>query len=105
MFVKNDESFVCVNCHKKVPKLYYTSRDHCNSCLFSLHVDLFPGDRLNKCKGILRPINIIETSNKGKVIVYKCLKCGQEVKNIVAEDDDKNKIYEIVKRYSEGKFK
>lgn len=104
MFVKNDESFICVNCNKEVPKLHYTSRDHCNSCLFSLHVDIFPGDRSNDCKGKLVPINVEETSKKGKVIVYKCSKCGQEVRNIVAEDDDKNKIYEIVKKYSEGKI-
>ncbi len=50
MFVKNDKSFICINCGKKVEKLKYTSRDHCNYCLYSLHVDITPGDRENDCK-------------------------------------------------------
>ena len=69
-FTKNDESFICLNCNKKVEKLKYTSRDHCNHCLYSVHVDIEPGDRLNECKGKLVPINIIQTAKKGKVIEY-----------------------------------
>ena len=74
MFVKNDNEFICVNCNQKVEKLKYTSRDHCNHCLYSIHVDITPGDRANDCKGILVPINVIETSKKGKVIIYRCSK-------------------------------
>ena len=102
MFVKNDDEFVCINCNKKVEKLKYTSRDHCNHCLYSLHVDIMPGDRKNTCKGILIPINVIETSKKGKVIIYRCNKCGREVKNIVAKDDNLNEIYKIVENYAKG---
>ena len=100
MFVKNDESFVCKHCGKKVEKLNYTSRDHCNFCLFSLHVDITPGDRANNCKGELVPINVEETSKKGKVIIYKCKKCGSTVRNIVASDDSKEEIYKIIANYS-----
>lgn len=75
MFVKKDESFICVNCNKKVEKLHYTSRDHCNHCLHSVHVDITPGDRLNECKGLLVPINVLQDSKKGKVILYRCNKC------------------------------
>ena len=102
MFVKNDNEFICKNCGHKVEKLKYTSRDHCNNCLFSVHVDITPGDRKNECMGMLEPMNIIETSKKGKVIIYKCKKCGREVRNIVADDDNKERIYEIVKKYSMG---
>ncbi len=102
MFVKNDNEFLCVNCGKKIEKLGYTSRDHCNFCLYSLHVDIEPGDRKNNCKGILVPINIIQTSKKGKVIIYKCQKCKKEVRNIVAKDDDLNMIYKIVEDYSKN---
>lgn len=42
MFVKNDNEFICNKCGKKVEKLKYTSRDHCNYCLYSLHVDIEP---------------------------------------------------------------
>ena len=64
MFIKNDESFECINCHKKVEKLKYTSRDHCNFCLHSIHVDIMPGDRKNSCKGLLVPKYIETTSKK-----------------------------------------
>ncbi len=103
MFVKNDESFICENCNKKVEKLEYTSRDHCNHCLYSKHLDITPGDRSNECKGALKPFNI-EVSNKidSEVIVYKCLKCGSIVRNIVARDDDKNNIYKIVENFAKN---
>ena len=102
MFIKNDNEFICKNCGRKVEKLGYTSRDHCNFCLYSLHVDIMPGDRLNKCRGILKPINVIETAKKGKVIIYKCQKCGLEVRNIVANDDNEDEIYDVVKRFASG---
>lgn len=100
MFIKNDNEFVCINCSRKVEKLKYTSRDHCNYCLYSIHVDVFPGDRANDCKGVLKPINVEIDSKKGKQIVYKCLKCGKTVRNVVAKDDDEEMIYKIVSDYS-----
>lgn len=103
MFVKNDNEFVCKNCGKKVNKLNYTSRDHCNFCLHSLHVDITPGDRQNECRGDLVPVNVLQTSKKGQVIIYRCAKCGTEVRNIVAIDDDREMIYEIVRNFSLGK--
>ena len=54
-----DEEFVCDNCGKMVNKLNYTARDHCPFCLYSKHVDINPGDRLNKCRGLLKPIDIV----------------------------------------------
>lgn len=103
MFVKNDESFICKNCGKKVEKLGYTSRDHCNHCLYSIHIDINPGDRKNDCLGMLKPINVIN-NKKGQVIIYKCLKCNKEIRNIVANDDNKDTIYSIVKEYSYSKI-
>ena len=99
MFVKNDNSFICLNCGSHVDKLNYTSRDHCNRCLYSLHVDNTPGDRLNKCKGLLKPINVINTK-KGMQIEYVCLKCGKSVRNIVAQDDNIDEILKVVKEYA-----
>lgn len=102
MFIKNDNEFVCKNCGKKVEKLKYTSRDHCNFCLYSLHVDITPGDRLNDCKGLLVPVNVELNSKKGEVIIYKCSKCGEYVKNIVAIDDSRDVIYKVIEKYSKG---
>ena len=99
MFIKNDNEFECVNCHKKVEKLKYTSRDHCNFCLHSIHIDITPGDRLNDCKGLLIPV-CAETNGKKEQLVYKCNKCGAKIKNVIAEDDNKEEIYRIVKEYA-----
>ena len=91
-----DEEFICQNCGKKVHKLGYTSRDHCNNCLYSLHVDIMPGDRQNTCRGILKPIGIEKYRDTFKII-YQCEKCHQLHKNIMAQDDNMEKIIELSK--------
>ena len=95
-FFTRDESFICEHCHKKVEKLGYTSRDHCPYCLYSKHVDITPGDRANTCNGLLKPIEIEKFRNTFKII-YKCEKCGNQHKNIIAKDDDFNKIINLSK--------
>ena len=92
-FNELDEEFICDNCHKKVNKLEYSSRDHCPYCLYSKHVDINPGDRDNTCKGLLKPIGIEKYKDTYKII-YKCEKCKKEHKNIVAKDDN---IEELIK--------
>lgn len=92
-----DETFTCENCEKKVNKLNYSARDHCPYCLYSKHVDINPGDRQNSCKGLLKPIDIEKFKNTYKII-YKCQKCGEIHKNIMANDDDMNKIIEVSKK-------
>ena len=89
-----DESFICDHCGNEVNKLEYTARDHCPNCLYSKHVDINPGDRANECKGLLVPIGIEKFKNTYKII-YKCNKCNIIHKNIVANDDDMNKIIEL----------
>ena len=89
-----DEEFTCLNCGKKVDKLNYTARDHCPYCLYSLHIDNYPGDRQNNCHGLLEPIGIEKYKNTYKII-YKCNKCHQIHKNIMATDDDYNLIIKL----------
>ena len=89
-----DNEFICENCGKKISKLNYTARDHCNYCLYSKHVDINPGDRANGCCGLLVPIDIEKFKDTYKII-YKCQKCNQEHKNIIANDDDMNEIIRI----------
>ena len=89
-----DEEFVCNNCKKLVTKLNYSARDHCNHCLYSMHVDINPGDRLNNCHGNLVPIDIEKFKDSYKII-YKCDKCMTIHKNIMAIDDDLNEIIRI----------
>ncbi|MBR1377085.1 MAG: RNHCP domain-containing protein [Bacilli bacterium] len=98
-FFKNDNEFICEYCEKLVSKLNYTTRDHCPYCLYSKHVDINPGDRANECRGPLKPIGIEKYKNTYKIL-YKCEKCGQNHKNIMANDDDMNIIIEISKNNS-----
>jgi len=96
LFTKLDEQFICENCKQKIEKLKYTTRDHCNYCLYSKHVDINPGDRQNQCKGLLRPIGIEKFKNTYKII-YKCEKCNKIHKNIMANDDNMDLIIELSK--------
>ena len=89
-----DEEFICEFCGQKVEKLNYTARDHCPYCLYSKHLDINPGDRNNTCHGLLEPIGIEKFKNTYKII-YKCSKCHENHKNIMANDDDFNKIIEL----------
>lgn len=93
-FVKNDNGFICENCKYEVKPLNYTSRDHCPNCLYSLHIDINPGDRKNNCYGLLKPIGIEKYKHTYKII-YKCIKCGQIHKNIMASDDNMDEIIRI----------
>ena len=95
-FTMIDENFICDVCKKNVNKLGYTARDHCPYCLSSKHVDNNPGDRENKCQGILKPIGIEKFKDTYKII-YKCEKCGSLHKNIMAKDDNFDKIIELSK--------
>ncbi len=92
IFTEKDESFICDVCKKQVPKLLYTSRDHCNNCLCSKHVDINPGDRSSTCYGILRPIGVEKAKKDMFKIIYKCDKCGEIKKNIQAIDDNMEEI-------------
>ena len=91
-----DDAFICEVCHQKVEPLKVSARDHCPYCLCSKHVDINPGDRQNKCQGILKPISIDKFKDTYK-IVYKCDKCKEIHRNIMAIDDDFDKILEVMK--------
>ncbi len=93
-FYTHDEEFTCEHCNSLVSKLNYSSRDHCPYCLYSKHVDINPGDRLNECKGLLEPIGIEKFKDTFKII-YKCKKCGIYHKNIIANDDNMNEIINL----------
>lgn len=89
-----DEDFICENCGKMVSKANYTARDHCPYCLYSKHIDINPGDRLNDCKGLLEPVSIEKFKDTYKII-YKCNKCNKIHKNIMANDDNIDLIIEL----------
>ena len=94
-FTVIDEEFVCHNCGAKVSKLGYSCRNHCPVCLYSVHVDINPGDRQETCHGDLEPIGLEINGKKGYVIVFKCKKCGAIRKNKAADDDNMDLIIKL----------
>ncbi len=97
-FKKNDEGFVCGRCGKVVPPLGYTSRNHCPACLWSLHLDLNPGDRASECGGLMRPVLAEPDARKGWIITHRCEVCGAERRNKAAADDDPDLIIKLTVR-------
>ncbi len=85
-----NESFTCENCGKTIWKHpEWSARNHCPFCLSSKHMDKdFPGDRASTCLWIMEPVWIDNKKNKGWMIKHKCKKCGKEILNKVAPDDN-----------------
>lgn len=86
-FTMKNEDFICENCGKEVQKASKTARDHCPYCLYSKHLDILPGDRLNMCRGLMKPIGIEKFKNTFKII-YECTHCKDIHKNIALHDDN-----------------
>ena len=91
-FKKHTEDFVCERCGFFVEGDGYTN--HCPECLWSKHVDVFPGDRAGECGGMMEPVGV-EIKNKEYVILHKCVKCGFEKKNKAAKEDNFDLITQI----------
>jgi DNA-directed RNA polymerase subunit RPC12/RpoP len=82
---EENTGFICENCGSKVKPLSNGSyRNHCPYCLYSKHVDQKPGDRAERCGGLMIPAGLVYKSGKGYQIIHRCLNCGQESVNKVA---------------------
>ena len=86
-FTKVNTPFSCANCGMSVPESKSTCRNHCPKCLHSKHVDVFPGDRMNPCQGLLKPIGYENHKKKGLMIWFQCQKCGDKNRNIASVND------------------
>jgi len=53
---KRKENFICRHCGAIVEGNGYT--DHCPHCLWSQHRDINPGDRKEKCHGLMKPVGV-----------------------------------------------
>ncbi|MDP2624655.1 MAG: RNHCP domain-containing protein [Candidatus Peregrinibacteria bacterium] len=97
-FISRDERFTCEQCQKTVEPLGRGCRNHCPFCLHSKHVDKeIPGDRESECGGLMVPIGLESGSRKGYLgfdVLHECKKCGKQIKNLLAEDDQ----WEIIKK-------
>ena len=99
-FIKNDDSFTCAHCRRQVLPLGYSSRNHCPFCLWSVHVDINPGDRACECGGLMKPVSAEPDAKKGYIIIHQCQKCGEVRRNKAAHDakvqpDDINLIIKL----------
>lgn len=90
-FIAKNEGFTCGHCGKEVTPIIYggSYRNHCPYCLYSKHVDSeVPGDRVNPCQGLMKPIGEFSRKSGEYVLVHKCVRCGFERYNRIAGDDD-----------------
>ncbi|OGI21933.1 MAG: hypothetical protein A2808_02170 [Candidatus Moranbacteria bacterium RIFCSPHIGHO2_01_FULL_55_24] len=93
-FQRRDEDFACERCGETVAGNGYTN--HCPSCLFSKHVDVYPGDRLATCQGLMRPAEIELSQNEYRIL-HQCLECGYTKKNKISEQDDMEAVIRLAK--------
>jgi len=99
--------FNCLNCGKLISEeaLGTKNRNHCPSCLYSLHVDIEAGDRKCECQGLMEPIGLtfkkegIDKYGKERqgeiMLIHRCVKCNHISINRIAGDDDSEMILEI----------
>lgn len=100
-FLPRQEAFICEQCHAAVSPLEHGScRNHCPLCLYSKHVDIFPGDRASMCQGLMEPISVDQSGKKGLIVIHHCSTCHAEKRNKAAPDDQ---IIEFMERNAIGK--
>ncbi len=91
-FQRRKEDFICAQCGHATKGSGYTN--HCPKCLFSRHVDVYPGDRAATCGGMMEPVSVGIEKN-AHFIMYRCLQCGHEKRNKVSQNDDFDAVVRI----------
>jgi len=93
-FKRKIEDFICEKCGTEVIGDGFTN--HCPKCLYSKHVDIFPGDREGTCSDLMKPISAEESGGEWSLI-HKCQKCNKIQKNKISKADNFDKVVEISK--------
>lgn len=101
-FTKKKEDFICENCGKEIKGDGYTN--HCPFCLWSKHVDVNPGDRLEECGGMMRPINAYIEKQEW-ILIHRCEICRVEKRNRIDAQDDFDQVIKLVKEINDKKAK
>ncbi len=97
-FQRRIEDFECEHCGAQVSGSGYTN--HCPECLWSKHVDIYPGDRAEPCQGLMKPIAVERRRDEYR-IQFRCQRCGLERWNKAAPEDDFEILLEIAREQSE----
>lgn len=100
-FTKKVENFTCANCKFKVKGNGFTN--HCPKCLYSKHVDVNPGDRAEKCGGLMQPI-FLEMQKHGYKLTHECLKCGEKRNCKVSPEDDIQALAKLSETLAKNTF-
>lgn len=95
--IQRDEAFTCAHCAALVPAGGRRPRDHCPRCLHSLHVDVVPGDRAERCGGLLVPVGV-ERRRGRWLLRYRCGTCSASRVNRVLDDIDPPDDPDLVRR-------
>ena len=102
-FITINEGFICNACGASVPPAKSTCRNHCNICLASMHVDeRLPGDRASLCTALMTAIRTEGTDPDRLILTHKCTACGKIQRNKVAQDDNRDAIFSLMKRKSQA---
>ena len=96
-FQRTVEDFVCDRCCAANTGDGYTN--HCRKCLYSKHVDVHPGDRASPCGGLMRPVDVVRSGGRWK-LVHECERCGFRRANRV-RDEEMDAVIGIVRRLAE----
>jgi hypothetical protein len=83
-FQRRVEDFHCGRCGREVQGDGYTN--HCPACLYSMHVDVNPGDRAESCRGLMAPVDY-EVKGAEYVVVHQCTACGAIRRNKMRPED------------------
>jgi len=91
-FKRKIEDFSCENCNSFVKGDGYTN--HCPECLWSKHVDRYPGDRAETCGGLMKPSGVLKQGSEYRIF-HQCQKCGQETKVKMSDKDEFESVLRI----------
>lgn len=82
-------AFICDHCSRTVaPEGGGTRhRNHCPYCLWSVHLDIQPGDRRCGCRGEMEPIAVWIRRGGEWAIIHRCRSCSTLRSNRIAGDD------------------
>lgn len=94
-FKRNIEDFVCLHCGTAVQGNGYTN--HCPRCLYSLHMDVNPGDRKADCGGLMAPVAVASKAGVYRVL-HRCQVCAAEKWNQAAPEDDFDQLLAIAQQ-------
>lgn len=94
-FQRHPESFTCEVCGTFVEGDGYT--DHCPNCLWSKHVDIYPGDRADSCRGLMEPVGCTKKAD-GYIIHYRCILCSKTHSVKAQTDDNRDLLVELSSR-------